>query len=173
MARRFPVLLAVFAAGILGFAYSSFTDASSLGPANKRETAKDFAFKDVYGAASRLSDHRGKVVLVNFWATWCGPCRIEIPWFVEFEKTLGPRGFTVIGVSMDEDGWRAVKPYVGEQHINYPILIGTESLAQQFGGINSLPTSVLVDRQGRIALRHVGLVSKQTYEREIVRLLND
>jgi thiol-disulfide isomerase/thioredoxin len=119
----------------------------------------------------RLSDYRNKVVLLNFWATWCGPCKIEIPWFKELEQDYKDRGFAVLGVSMDEDGWDAVKPFVKDLGVNYRILLGTDIVAQMYGGVNALPTSFLIDRQGRIASVHLGLVSKSDYENDIQALL--
>jgi peroxiredoxin len=135
--------------------------------------APDFTLKDAGGADLRLSSYRGKVVLLNFWATWCAPCKAEVPWFTEFERSYGDRGFAVIGVSMDEGGWQPVKPYLEAAKINYRVAIGDEKLAHTYGGMESLPETLLIDREGRIAARHVGLVSKSDYEREIVRLLKE
>jgi len=139
----------------------------------KRKPAPNFSLKDAGGSAVNLVDYRGKVVLVNFWATWCGPCEVEIPWFVEFEQKYKDRGFAVLGVSMDDDGWKSVRPYVASHKINYRIVIGSEVVSQQFGDIDSLPTSFVLDRQGRIATNHVGLVDKSEYQNEIVKLLED
>jgi len=125
----------------------------------------------VGGGTSNLAGERGKVVLVNFWATWCGPCEAEIPWFIEFEKKYKDQGFAVLGVSMDDDGWKSVRPYVASHKINYRIMIGSEVVSQQFGEIDSLPTSFMLDREGRIASNHIGLVDKVDYQNEIVKLL--
>lgn len=127
--------------------------------------------KDADGRNVSLADYKGKVVLLNFWATWCGPCKIEIPWFIEFEQKYKDRGFAVLGVSVDEEGWEVVKPYVAKSSINYRVVIGTESVAQLYGGIDALPTSFIIDTTGRIAATHVGLVSKGDYENDIVQLL--
>lgn len=134
-------------------------------------TAPDFSVKDARGTDLRLSAYQGKVVLLNFWATWCAPCKAEIPWFVEFERAYGNRGFAVIGISMDEDGWKAVNPYIELQQINYRIAIGNQALAEQYGGVDALPETLLIDRTGRIAAKHVGIVKKGDYESEIIRLL--
>jgi cytochrome c biogenesis protein CcmG/thiol:disulfide interchange protein DsbE len=136
-----------------------------------RKAAPDFALADVSGTSVRLSDYKGKVVLLNFWATWCGPCKIEIPWFVEFEKKYKGRGFAVLGVSMDEEGWKAVKPFVKEKAMNYRVMVGNEAVGQLYGGIDSLPTTFIINRHGEIASEHNGLVSKSNYETEIVRLI--
>ena len=122
-----------------------------------RKAAPDFALKDSSGATVHLSDYKGKVVLLDFWATWCGPCKIEIPWFMEFEQQYKDRGFAVLGVSMDEGGWDDVKPYIEERKINYRILMGTDAVGQSYGGVDSLPTTFLIDRSGRIAAVHVGI----------------
>ena len=123
--------------------------------------------KDATGAKATLADYKDKVVLLNFWATWCVPCRAEIPWFQEFDKKFKDQGFAVLGVSMDEDGWGIVKPYVEERKITYRIVIGDEHVSTMYGGIDALPTTFLIDREGKIAAIHTGLVSKATYEKEI------
>ena len=138
-----------------------------------RKQAPTFSLKDAAGNTVNLADYRGKVVLVNFWATWCGPCEVEIPWFIEFEQKFKDQGFAVLGVSMDDDGWKSVQPFVAKHKINYRVVIGSEVVSQQFGNIDSLPTSFVVDRQGRIAASHVGLVEKREYQNEIVKLLED
>lgn len=142
------------------------------GDAAGRKAAPDFELKDMNGKTIRLSDYRGQVVLLNFWATWCGPCKIEIPWFVEFQRTYKDRGFTVIGVSVDEDGWEAVRPFLASRQVNYPVVVSTVEVEQKYGGVEALPVSFLIDRDGRIANTHVGLVTKKTYEDEIRRLLD-
>jgi peroxiredoxin len=138
----------------------------------ERKPAPDFELKDINGKVIRLSDYRGQVVLLNFWATWCGPCKIEIPWFVEFQRTYKDRGFTVIGVSVDEDGWEAVRPFLAGRQVNYPVVVSTPEVEQKYGGVEALPMSFLIDREGRIASTHVGLVTKKTYEDEIRQLLD-
>jgi peroxiredoxin len=138
-----------------------------------RKQAPNFSLKDATGNTVNLADYRGKVVLVNFWATWCGPCEVEIPWFIEFEQKYKDQGFAVLGVSMDDDGWKSVQPFVAKHKINYRVVIGSEVVSQQFGNIESLPTSFVLDRQGRIAANHVGLVEKKEYQDEIVKLLED
>jgi cytochrome c biogenesis protein CcmG/thiol:disulfide interchange protein DsbE len=139
-----------------------------------RKPAADFTLKDANGASVKLSDYRGKVVLLNFWATWCGPCQLEIPWFVEFEQQYKSQGFAVLGVSMDEDGWSIIKPYIAEHKVNYRVLLGDDSVTQLYGGVESLPTSFVIDREGKVAFApHVGLINKNEYINEIQSLLED
>lgn len=147
-------------------------EAASLKPESKRNAAPSFSLKDSNGASVSLAEYKGKVVLLNFWATWCGPCKMEIPWFIEFEQQFKDRGFAVIGVSMDEDGWDIVRPYLQEKKINYRILLGNDQIATLYGGVESLPTTFLLDRDGKIAATHVGLVSKSDYKNEIIQLLD-
>lgn len=141
-------------------------------PEHDRKLAPDFSLKDATGKTVKLSDYRGKVVLLNFWATWCGPCKIEIPWFIEFQQQYKDRDFAVLGVSLDDDGWTSVKPYVEQKKINYRVMIGTEELSTLYGGVESLPTTFMIDRGGRIATMHEGLVSKGEYQTEIQDLLD-
>lgn len=137
-----------------------------------RKPAPDFKLKDSSGQIVKLSDYKGKVVLLNFWATWCGPCTLEIPWFEQFEQQYRSKGFEVLGVSMDEDGWEVVKPYIAEHKINYRVVIGNDSVGELYGGVDSLPTTFIIDREGRFAFPpHVGLAGKNEYLSEIQTLL--
>ena len=145
--------------------------AASLKPDSERHPAPDFALKDADGKTVRLSDYKGKVVLLDFWATYCGPCKVEIPWFMDLERKHKDQGFSVLGVSMDDEGWDAVKPFVNDVGINYRVMVGNDSTAQQYGGIEALPTTFLIDRDGKIAAVHVGLTSKSEFENGIEQLL--
>ena len=136
-----------------------------------RILAAPFSLPDSNGARVALANYKGKVVVLNFWATWCGPCKVEIPWFIEFNKTYKARGLAVLGVAMDEGGWKAVKPYMLEKKIDYPIGMGNEEVAKAYGEVDALPTTILIDRSGRIVFVHTGLVGKDTYENEIRSLL--
>lgn len=168
------------AVGLHALLLSLLLGACSSGPSNPRAAVKpesqrrqapDFALRDADGKLVRLSDYRGQVILLNFWATWCGPCRLEIPWFIEFQRQHKHRGFTVLGIAMDEDGWEVVKPFIERLGVNYRVLMGDDSVAQLYGGVDSLPTTFLIDREGRIASVHIGLVSKRSYERALEELL--
>jgi cytochrome c biogenesis protein CcmG/thiol:disulfide interchange protein DsbE len=139
-----------------------------------RKPAPEFTLTDSSGAKVKLSDYKGKVVLLNFWATWCGPCALEIPWFMEFEQQYKSKGFEVLGVSMDDDGWPAVKPYIAEHKLNYRVLLGNDSVSQMYGGLDALPTTFVLDREGKVAFPvHVGLINKSEYVQELESLLSD
>jgi len=153
-----------------GCSQPSGAHASRVKPATERKLAPNFSLQDPNGRSVQLADYRGKVVLLNFWATWCGPCKIEVPWFVEFERQHKDQGFAVVGVSMDEDGWQAIKPFMADMGINYRVLLGNDTIAQIYGGVDSLPTTFIIDRDGRIAAVHLGLVSKSVYENDLKQL---
>lgn len=145
---------------------------ANLRPVNGRTLAPDFTLEDSNGGDVKLSDLKGKVVLVNFWATWCGGCQVEIPWFIEFQKKYVSRGLVVVGISMDDDGWKSVKPWLVEKKLNYPIVIGSDALGKQFG-LDAMPLTALVDRDGRIADVHSGLVNKSATDQKIRSLLGE
>jgi thiol-disulfide isomerase/thioredoxin len=165
---------------ILGLAVLVTGAVFAFRPASHLPEAPDVTFKDLSGRDIRLHDLRGKVVLVNFWATWCAPCRIEIPWFIEFQEKYGPQGFTVLGVAMDVEGARVVAPYFrderfdvngAERQMNYPIVLGNDDIDQAFGGLIGLPTSLVISRDGRIVKRFIGLVNHEYIQKEIEGLL--
>jgi peroxiredoxin len=133
----------------------------------------DFSLKDSTGQLVKLSDYRGQVVLLNFWATWCGPCKVEIPWFIEFQRKYKDQKFAVLGVSMDDDGWDGVRKYIADHKFNYRVMIGDDMTGKVFGGVDDLPTTFLLDRSGHVAIKHVGLVSKEIYEGEIQEQLHN
>lgn len=145
---------------------------TKLKPEDSRSVAPDFILQDANSEDVKLSALKGKVVLLNFWATWCEGCQVEIPWFMDFEKRYQSQGFVVIGVSMDSDGWKSVKPWLKEKKVNYPIVIGNDELGKQYG-LDAMPLSVLVDRHGRIADVHSGLVNKLETQEKIRALLQD
>jgi thiol-disulfide isomerase/thioredoxin len=142
-------------------------------PADAKRANLDFTMKDASGQDVSLSRYKGKVIVLDFWATWCGPCKIEIPWFQEFERQNKDKGFAVIGVAMDEEGWDVVKPFAKYVGINYRLVIGDETITHLYGGVEAMPTTFLIDREGRIASVHVGLSSKRDFEDEIQELLRD
>lgn len=139
----------------------------------QREAAPGFSLPDMDGRTATLGDYTGQVLLLNFWATWCQPCRAEMPWFVEFQADFGHEGFAVLGVSVDEPGWDIVRPFLERYPVNYRIaLADTADKLVGFGPMNVLPTTWLIDRDGRVAAKHVGLVSRAGIASEIRRLLD-
>ena len=139
---------------------------------SERKAAPQFVLKDSTGKTTSLTDYRGKVVLLDFWATWCTGCKLEIPWFSEFQKAYAAQGFVVVGVAMDASGWTVVKPFLAETHVPYPVLLGDGPTAQRFG-IQSLPDTFLIDREGRVAAAYrAGLVDKTDVEANIKSLLS-
>jgi len=142
---------------------SGSVKAATVKPDKERHDAPDFALKDMDGKVVHISDYRGKVVLLDFWATWCGPCKIEIPWFEDLQRKNKDRGFEVLGVSMDEEGWETVKPFLSSMGVNYRVVIGNDNTAQLYGGVDAMPTTFLIDRTGKIAAVHVGLASRKEF----------
>jgi cytochrome c biogenesis protein CcmG/thiol:disulfide interchange protein DsbE len=132
--------------------------------------APDFALRDASGRLIRLSALKGRVVLLDFWATWCTGCKVEIPWYVEFQKKYGGAGLTSVGVAMDEEGWPSVRAYLHEHPIGYPIVINERGIGDEYG-VTNLPVTLLIDRRGRIANAQLGLVDKAEWEKQIQSLL--
>jgi cytochrome c biogenesis protein CcmG/thiol:disulfide interchange protein DsbE len=139
--------------------------------AQSRSKAPNFTLKAADGKTIELAKLKGKVVIVNFWATWCGPCRQEIPGFMDVYKQYKDKGLEIVGVSLDRNGWDVVKPYLKKAKITYPIVIGGGGLAEAYGGIDAIPATFIVDRDGNIAKKHVGYLSKSDCEEFIKTLL--
>ena len=136
-----------------------------------RKRAPEFELTDSSGKPVRLADFKGKVLLLDFWATWCGPCKTEIPWFVEFAEKYKDQGLAVVGISMDEDGWSVVKPFMEKMEINYPVVLGSKRTAYLYGDIDGLPVTFLIDHEQKVAVVHAGLFKKKELERAIQELL--
>jgi thiol-disulfide isomerase/thioredoxin len=132
--------------------------------------APGFQLTSLSGEKIDLQAYRGKVVLLDFWATWCGPCRIEIPGFVQLQNKYGSQGLVVVGVSMD-DGPEPVRTFYNSFHMNYPVAMGSDKLGMLYGGIFGLPTTFLIGRDGRIYAKHEGLTDLAVFEDEIKELL--
>jgi peroxiredoxin len=153
-------------------AFVLFLFLASLLAATDREPAPDFILPGSNGAAVQLSRYRGKVVLLDFWATWCHGCKTEIPWYMEFSEKYKKSGLAVIGVSMDDDGWKIVKPFLKQKKMKYPVVIGNDALAKRYG-LTEMPLTLLIDRRGRVAFSHTGVVDKDAFEAELRSLLSD
>jgi len=139
-------------------------------------SAPELTLKDLDGKDVSLSEYKGKVILVNFWATWCEPCRVEIPWLIEMQQKYGPKGFVILGIALDEDGKSVVAPFVGKelfdvngqkQPMSYKILIGNDDAADKFGGLFGYPTSILISREGKQIKRVTGMISPDEMSKAI------
>ena len=136
------------------------------GPANGQlmgAIAPDFELASLDGGNVKLSSLRGKAVLLNFWATYCGPCKVEMPWFVELQKEYGPQGFQIVGVAMDDASTDDITKFAKELGVNYPILLGKEAVGLSYGGVNVLPTTFFLDRNGKVIAREFGLQSRSVF----------
>ena len=122
------------------------------------------------GQTFDLSAYRGKVVLLDFWATWCDPCREEIPHFVELQDKYRDQGLQIVGISMD-DGPEPVRDFYQRFHMNYPVAMGNAKIGELYGGVLGLPIAFLIDRDGRIEAKHIGATDRSVFEREIQALL--
>ena len=136
----------------------------------------ELTLKDLDGKNISLSDYKGKVVLVNFWATWCEPCRVEIPWLIEMQQKYGPKGFVLLGIALDEEGKSVVAPFVAKERfdvngqklpMSYQILIGNDDAADKFGGLFGYPTSILISRDGKQIKRVTGMISEDEMNKAI------
>jgi peroxiredoxin len=149
-------------------------DQAGIGQASRRAPATaaiDFELSDLSGKPVKLSDYRGKIVLLNFWATWCGPCQFEIPVFVKLKRQYQKRGFEIIGISMDEGSQEQVAEFARQYEINYPVVIGAFAKLDGLGTITALPTSFVIARDGRVHSRHQGLLGLNEIEKQLRKLL--
>jgi thiol-disulfide isomerase/thioredoxin len=176
--KKVAVILAVVIAVIVGTYFadkatrlSGKKNANVVNPGSEAvdKPAPDLTLKDLDGKDVSLAQYKGKVVLVNFWATWCDPCRMEIPWLIDMQQKYGPKGFTVLGVAMDEEGKSVVAPFVQKEKfdvngtpslMSYPILIGNDAAGEKFGGLLGFPTSVLISRDGKQVKRITGIIDE-------------
>ncbi len=150
-------------------------------PTLQGKPAPNFTLVDLQGRKVSLADYKGKAVLINFWATWCGPCKVEIPWFTKFHDQYASKGFEILGVSNDDldkddqpkltEEKAAIGKFATDMHMNYPVLLDVDSISQPYGGVDSLPTSCFVNRQGVVVAQTVGLVSRDEVEANIQKAL--
>jgi peroxiredoxin len=144
---------------------------AELQPVKERKPAPGFALTDASGKRATLAHYRGKVVLLDFWATWCGGCKQEIPWFVEFQKSYGKKGLAAVGVSLDDGGWNVLKPFLAEHNIPYRIVLGDDAMAKRYA-IEGMPDTFLIDKHGRVAATYrAGIVDRNDVEANIKAML--
>lgn len=135
--------------------------------------APAWELKDINGAVVRSSQFAGKVVVVDFWATWCPPCRAEIPGYTELQKKYGKDGFVIVGISLDQAGPDVVKAFATKNAVNYPLVMGDDTVVGAFGGVEAIPTTFLIDRNGQIRDRKMGSEETADYEKKIVAVLQE
>ena len=169
-----PVVVAFVVALMLyvGVHKARQTGASLTSHLKLSSPAPDFSLVSLDGKTTRLSDFRGKAVLLNFWATWCGPCKIEMPWFVDFQKQYGSQGLQIVGVAMDDASKEDIGKFAKDMGVNYPILIGKEAVGDQYGGVPALPETFIIARDGKIMDKIIGLRGKAEIEDAIKKALN-
>ena len=171
MMRKFVSALAaiVLATGLMA-GCGTVEEAVSTTAGEARKAAPDFSLPDIDGKAHRLSDYRGKVVVLNFWDTWCGPCKHEIPGFIATQKELGPDGLQLLGVALGKEGAERVRQYAGQAGINYPVLLLGDNVevAEQYGGVSLIPATFIIDREGMLADEHIGHLSEEDFQAMIM-----
>ena len=165
---RISILL--FTLGAIAAAGDQPRVRAALEPADQRKSAPEFSLQDSTGKTINLKNYHGRVLLLDFWATWCHGCKEEIPWFAEFKRKYAARGLTVVGVSLDDDGWTKVRPFIRNAKVPYQILLGNDVVAKKYG-IERMPDTFLIDRHGRIAATYIGLVDRDDVEKNIRAML--
>ena len=170
MSSKRILIYGIVALCLLGVYLAGRRTAQKPKPSATGNLAPDFTVTDIDGRKLSLADYKGKVVLLNFWATWCAPCRTEIPHFVEMQNKLGPEGFQVIGISMDDDA-KPVREFAQQYKLNFPVAVGDDKLAERYGGVLGLPVNFIIDREGRIYARHLGATDVSVFDQEVQDLL--
>ena len=175
--RRNPlalVVVALVAIGMLYFGLHMTRRSSTTHPLGMAygTPAPDFTLQSLDGKTVSLSEFKGKAVLVNFWATWCGPCKIETPWLVELQNEYGSQGLQIVGVAMDDSGKDEIERFAKDMGMNYPVLLGKEAVGEAYGGVPALPESFFVGRDGKIVDKIMGIEGKADIETAIKKALN-
>jgi thiol-disulfide isomerase/thioredoxin len=165
--------VAVLAFGVVAGAWHYGTRMSGgIAPVGERRVMPELVMARLDGGTWRMVDHHGQVVLVNYWATWCGPCWEETPGLIRLSQELGPKGLAIVGVAIDEGGREKVEKFVDEFHVPYPVVL-PEKMSQMAYGLEGVPTTILVDRQGRVAKTYVGAVRQRDFETDVEVLLGE
>lgn len=166
------VVVALVAAGMLYFGLHAARRSDRVPGITKATPAPDFTLESLDGKNMRLSDLRGKAVLLNFWATWCAPCKIEMPWFVELQNQYGSQGLQIVGVAMDDSSKEDIAKFAKDMGVNYPVLLGKEAVGEAYGGVPALPETFFIGRDGKIVDKIIGLKGKADIEDAIKEALN-
>lgn len=176
--QKNAVVLGVVAITVAAMLYTgAYQSRRSRGPAGALQgnvvgqPAPDFELETLDGKKVKLSDYRGKAVLLNFWATWCQPCKIEMPWLIEFQKKYKDQGFEIVGVAMEDTEKPKIESFLKEMNVNYIVLLGKESVGEQYGGVVGLPTTFYIGRDGSIVEQHAGLIDKSAIEEHIKKAI--
>ena len=178
MKRNALVFVALFVAILAMLASGKYLDRyRKHGPLNlvgdvKGVPAPDFTLVSLDGNKVKLSDYRGKAVLLNFWATWCSPCKVEMPWFADLQKQYGPDGLAVLGIAMDDSKPDAIAKFASEMGVNYPVLLGTDKVSDDYGDVQYLPTTFYIGRNGVVLDKMVGLGDRAEIEDNVKKSLN-
>lgn len=175
--KRNPLALLVVAVAVAGMLFVGFrmsrrSGVSAAPRLTQATIAPDFSLESLDGKNLRLSDLRGKAVLLNFWATWCGPCKIEMPWFVELQNQYGSQGLQIVGIAMDDASKEDIAKFAKDMGVNYPILIGKEAVGDAYGGVPAMPESFFIGRDGKVVDKILGLKGKGEIEEAIKKALN-
>ncbi len=168
---RYGAAAAAFAVVALAWHYGT-RQAGGITPVEQRKAMPELVMTQLDGGTWRMAEHRGQVVLVNYWASWCGPCWEETPGLVRLAKEMGPQGLAVVGVAMDEGGTEKVREFVDRFQVPYPVAL-PERMSQMAYGMEGLPTTVLVDRQGRVAKTYAGAVREADFRKDVGMLLQE
>jgi peroxiredoxin len=176
--RRDPVIIIIVAVLVtlmlafgLHMARRSSEERAAVDARMKGQPAPDFTLQSLDGKTVHLSDFRGKAVLLNFWATWCQPCKIEMPWFAELQKQYGPEGLQVVGIAMDDASPGDIAKFARDLGVNYPVLLGKEAVGDAYGGVQFLPATFYIGRDGKVVDRVFGLKSRGEIEDDIKKSL--
>ncbi len=164
--------IAIGAVALGAFLFTNGSESQTAFSADLPKPAPAWELPSIDGKTVHLSDFKGKVVILDFWATWCPPCRAEIPDFIALQKQYGDKGLAIIGASVDQGGVATVKAFAKKNNVNYTVVMADEEVAKAYGDIQAIPTTFVIDRQGRIVKQHVGLTSKEEFEKEIKPLLS-
>ena len=178
--KRNAFVFAVLAVAILGMlSFGKWVDRQrqrrpgmSLAGDVRGVQAPDFELVSLDGRKVKLSDFRGKAVVLNFWATWCAPCKVEMPWFVDLQTHYANDGLTILGVAMDDSDPQKIAKFASEMGVNYPVLLGTNKVSEAYGDVEYLPTTFYINRQGKIVGKVAGLIGKAEIEADARKALD-